>query len=82
MFLLFETFFAVLEKELTFPTLNVLAPSQNLNMEYMQIPQEKYSDKALPKIIQKYGGLEDHVVDVFGFKKQICGAKSSFDRVV
>ena len=30
--------------------------------------QEQFSDKPLPKIIQTYGGLEDHIVDVFGFK--------------
>ena len=47
--------------------------------------QEKYSDKTLPDIIQTYGGLEDHLVDVFGFKMPICaenGAMEANSRVV
>jgi len=45
--------------------------------------REKYSDKTLPDIIQTYGGLEDHVVDVFGFKMPICaenGAVETYSR--
>ena len=47
--------------------------------------QEKYAGKPLPEIIQTYGGLEDHVVDVFGFKTPICaenGALATQMRVV
>ena len=42
----------------------------------LQLIQEKYSGKLLPKIIETYGGLEDHVVDVFGFKTPICAENS------
>jgi len=34
--------------------------------------REKYSGRPLPKLIQTYGGLEDHAVDVFGFKIPLC----------
>ena len=44
-------------------------------MGFMQI---QFSDRALPKIIQTFGGLEDHVVDVFGFKMPICPENGGF----
>ena len=34
--------------------------------------QNHYQNKSLPEIIQLYGGLEDHIVDDFGFKIPIC----------
>jgi len=40
--------------------------------------REQFSDRPLPQIIQTYGGLEDHVVDVFGFKMPICPENGGF----
>ena len=40
--------------------------------------REQFSDRPLPKIIQTYGGLEDHIVDVFGFKMPICPENGGF----
>jgi len=40
--------------------------------------RNQYTDSALPGIIQTYGGLEDHVVDVFGFKMSICPENGGF----
>jgi len=37
-----------------------------------------YKEKSLPKIIQTYGGLEDHVVDTFGFKMPLCPENGGF----
>jgi len=34
--------------------------------------RERYLGQPLPRIIETYGGLEDHLVDVFGFKTPIC----------
>merc|ERR1712142_252895 len=42
--------------------------------------RKQYSGMPLPKIIQTYGGLEDHVVDVFGFKLPICPENGGFTR--
>jgi len=45
--------------------------------------REKYSGRPLPKIIKTYGGLEDYVVDPFGFKIPICaenGGKDTLSR--
>ena len=32
----------------------------------------------MPEIIAKYGGLEDHVVDPFGFKYPLCTENGGF----
>lgn len=42
--------------------------------------QDYYKDKSYPphSIIPQYGGLEDHVVDVFGFKMPICSVNGGF----
>ena len=48
------------------------------NFKIMGFIQEQFSARALPKIIQTYGGLEDHVVDVFGFKMPICPENGGF----
>ena len=34
--------------------------------------QNHYQNKSLPEIIQLYGGLDDHIIDDFGFKIPIC----------
>jgi len=42
--------------------------------------RDYYKDKSYPphSIIPQYGGLEDHVVDVFGFKMPICSVNGGF----
>jgi len=40
--------------------------------------RDQFSEEPLPKIIQTYGGLEDHIVDVFGFKMPICPENGGF----
>jgi len=40
--------------------------------------RNQFHDRAMPKIIQTYGGLEDHIVDVFGFKMPICPENGGF----
>lgn len=37
-----------------------------------------YRDISYPPIVRTYGGLEDHVVDEFGFKKPICSENGGF----
>ena len=40
--------------------------------------QEHYKEESYPSAIQVYGGLEDHVVDEFGFKFPICAENKGF----
>ena len=40
--------------------------------------QEHYKEESYPSAIQVYGGLEDHVVDEFGFKVPICAENKGF----
>ena len=40
--------------------------------------QEHYKEESYPSAIQVYGGLEDHVVDEFGFKFPICTENKGF----
>ena len=44
----------------------------------LNLLQNQFHDRAMPKIIQTYGGLEDHIVDVFGFKMPICPENGGF----
>ena len=43
--------------------------------------QEHYKEESYPSAIQVYGGLEDHVVDEFGFKVPICAENKGFTSV-
>ena len=43
-----------------------------LRLNNNNIIQIHYQNKSLPEIIQLYGGLEDHIIDDFGFKIPIC----------
>ena len=40
--------------------------------------QEHYKEESYPSAIQVYGGLEDHIVDEFGFKFPICAENKGF----
>jgi len=40
--------------------------------------REHYKEESYPSAIQVYGGLEDHVVDEFGFKFPICAENKGF----
>ena len=42
------------------------------------ILQEHFKEESYPSAIQVYGGLEDHVVDEFGFKVPICAENKGF----
>ena len=40
--------------------------------------QEHYKDQPYPSVVKLYGGLEDHVVDEFGFRTPICSENQGF----
>ena len=40
--------------------------------------QAEYKDQPYPPVVQLYGGLEDHVVDQFGFRTPICSENQGF----
>ena len=43
--------------------------------------QEHYKDQPYPSVVKLYGGLEDHVVDEFGFRTPICSENRGFTAI-
>ena len=44
----------------------------SISLNYRFSYQEHYKDQPYPTVVKLYGGLEDHVVDEFGFRTPIC----------
>ena len=48
------------------------------NSVFYVYTQDHYKDQPYPPVVQLYGGLEDHVVDEFGFRTPICSENQGF----
>ena len=44
--------------------------------------KERFKNSTYPTEVQLYGGLEDHIVDEFGFKTSICSENKGRDHLI
>lgn len=60
------------------PSRDAHAESRHMLAECRESCRKRWSGQPVPWMIEKHGGLDDFVVDPFGFKYQLCGPDGGF----